>query len=297
VTLPAPVRAAVERELTRLDGRDTQVSRVRAVGGGCISPGARIETEQGDRHFVKWAMPGDAPASLFTEEARSLRALNETAAVRVPQVRAAGEQWLLLEWLEPGAPRAGTWAALGRALAALHGTKADAFGWVADNFIGTLPQPNSQSARWWTFWAERRLLPQFTRARQRAFFDGGDQRAFDRLVGRLEELLEPADADGPSLLHGDLWGGNVHVTESGDAALIDPSSYHGHREVDLAMAELFGGFGAPFFDAYREAWPLAPGYDQARRELYQLYYVLVHVNLFGAAYVAGTRRVLQKFGG
>jgi fructosamine-3-kinase len=297
VTLPAPVRVAVERELTRLAGRDTRVVRARTVGGGCISPGACIETDQGDRHFVKWALPGEAPAGLFTEEARSLRALNDARAVRVPQVRAAAEQWLLLEWLESGSPRAGTWESLGRALAALHGTKADAFGWDADNFIGTLPQPNGRVARWWTFWAERRLLPQFTRARQRGLLDHDDQRAFDRLLGRLEDLLSPADADGPSLLHGDLWGGNVHVMENGTAALIDPSSYHGHREVDLAMAELFGGFGTPFLEAYREAWPLAPGYDQARRELYQLYYVLVHVNLFGAGYVAGTRRVLQKFGG
>jgi fructosamine-3-kinase len=175
--------------------------------------------------------------------------------------------------------------------------RADAFGWAADNFIGSLPQANSACVRWPQFWAEQRLFPQWERARRSGHFDAADGRAFRRLLARLDDLLAPGDADGPSLLHGDLWGGNVHVISGGEAALIDPSTYHGHREVDLAMAELFGGFGASFLPAYREAWPLAPGYDEARRALYQLYYVLVHVNLFGAGYVAGTRRVLRMFGG
>ncbi len=123
-----------------------------------------------------------------------------------------------------------------------------------------------------------------------------DERAFRRLCAAMPDTLAAGDADGPSLLHGDLWGGNVHVMADGAAALIDPSTYYGHREVDLAMAGLFGGFPHEFFDAYEEAWPLEPGYDNERRDLYQLYYLLVHVNLFGAGYTGGVRRVLGPFG-
>ena len=127
-------------------------------------------------------------------------------------------------------------------------------------------------------------------------FDGRDRGRFDRLLDGLGERIGVADGEGPSPLHGDLWGGNVHVAAEGPPAVIDPSAYHGHREVDLAMAELFGGFDPGFRDAYEEAWPLEPGYVPVRRAVYQLYYLLVHVNLFGAGYVGGCRRALQEAG-
>jgi fructosamine-3-kinase len=295
--LPDTVRAAVEHELAVAAGCAVSITAARAIGGGCISPNARIETSAGESCFLKWAEPGAAPAELFRQEARSLRAINAAGAVRVPRVLAHAREWLLLEWLEPGRPTAHTWATLGTQLAALHGTRGVSFGWDADNFIGTLPQPNGSSARWAPFWAENRLLPQFERAARQGRLDVSDRRAFDRLLARMDTALMAGDGDGPSLLHGDLWGGNAHVMAGGEPAVIDPSSYYGHREVDLAMAELFGGFEAGFFSAYREAWPLAAGYDEMRREIYQLYYLLVHVNLFGASYVAGTRRILRKFGG
>jgi fructosamine-3-kinase len=294
--LPPAVHADVEHALSVAANRPVEITSARPVGGGCISPNARLETSSGDRYFLKWASAGEAPSGFFREEARSLRVLNESGAVRVPRVKAHAPAWLLLEWLEPGHETADTWERLGAQLAELHRHKGDAFGWEADNFIGTLPQPNGTSARWAPFWAENRLLLQFERAARRGLLDVGDRRAFDRLVAHLDPALMAGDADGPSLLHGDLWGGNAHITAGGEPALIDPSSYYGHREVDLAMAELFGGFDPRFYDAYRRAWPLAPGYNEMRRELYQLYYLLVHVNLFGASYVAGTRRILRKFG-
>jgi len=131
-------------------------------------------------------------------------------------------------------------------------------------------------------------VPQLERAYAGGYFAGPERRRFDRLLERLEEWLAPVAEEGPSLLHGDLWSGNVHVLASGEAALVDPSCYRGHREVDLAMTELFGGFGGGFRAAYEEAWPLLPGYAESRRAVYQLYYLLVHVNLFGDAYVNRT---------
>jgi len=291
--LPGGVRVAVERALARRTGREAHVSSVRAVGGGCISPAARVETDAGDVFFLKWGSGGRTPAGLFDAEARALAALAAANAVRVPEVIAvggpdSGAPWLLLEWLEPGSPNARTWPELGRSLAALHRVRAERYGWPEDNFIGSLPQANGWSASWAAFWRERRLAPQLERAVRAGYFDARARRRFDALLDRLDALLAEAEADGASLLHGDLWGGNVHVMAGGRAALIDPSAYHGHREVDLAMSELFGCFGSGFYEAYREAWPLAPGYAERRRPIYQLYYLLVHVNLFGASYVGST---------
>jgi protein-ribulosamine 3-kinase len=289
------------------------------VGGGCISRTARVETAGGDIAFLKWGGRGEAPPGLFAAEARGLRALHDAGAVRVPAVLAVhddgppdgGSQpavrdavedeagyatrcaWLLLEWLEPGRPTDGGWERLGAALAGLHRHRAGRFGGDADNFIGALPQENAPLADWAAFWRDRRLAPQLRRAAELGLLDRAARAAFDRLLDRLPDHLAPAAGDGASLLHGDLWNGNVQHLRDGSAALIDPSVYHGHREVDLAMADLFGGFGAGFHAAYREAWPLADGYERIRRPSYQLYYLLVHVNLFGAGYVPATLAALR----
>ena len=159
-----------------------------------------------------------------------------------------------------------------------------------DNYIGSTPQPNPWTLDGHAFFAEQRLLFQARLAQRRGLLSAADVRRVEKLAQRLPEL---APAQSASLLHGDLWSGNIHFTTDGTAALIDPSSYHGHREVDLAMAELFGGFETPFFAAYAEAFPLRPGYFELRRPIYQLYYQLVHVNLFGRGYLAGTLGSLE----
>jgi protein-ribulosamine 3-kinase len=259
------------------------------LGGGCISPAWHVHLRDGRELFLK-AAPAAASADLLESEAEALRRLAAARAIRIPAVLAEGSGWLALEWLAPGHPTPGSWHDLGRGLARLHRTQGPAFGWDRDNFIGSLPQRNGEATSWADFWARHRLLPQLQRAgsrlSRRALAD------FEVLLGRLPELLQPAaEEDGPSLLHGDLWSGNVLMSATGPA-LIDPSSYYGHREVDLAMAELFGGFPAAFGEAYAAEWPLMPG-ASARRPVYQLYYLLVHVNLFGGSYVAGTEAVLQ----
>ncbi len=203
---------------------------------------------------------------------------------------------LVLEWLEPGRPTKGAWQSLGAGLARLHHVRADAFGWDHDNFIGSLPQRNGRADDWAAFWRERRLEPQLRMARDAGKLDAAAGSRFDALFGALDELLAPGQEEGPSLLHGDLWSGNVHMLGAGAAAVIDPSCHDGHREVDLAMTELFGGFDPAFYQAYEEHWPVAPGYRETRRAVYQLYYLLVHVNLFGGGYAGSTLAALERAG-
>lgn len=283
--VPLDVREAVEANLGEA------IADAERLGGGCISPAAHIRSSAGASYFLKWGA-GD-PAGLFAAEAAGLAALRATDTVRVPEVIAHAETWLLLEWLVPGTPRAGAWADLGRTLAALHAVREAAFGADADNFIGSLPQSNARRSSWAGFWGECRLLPMLERTH--FAFARADIARLERFATDLEDLLAAGDADGASRLHGDLWSGNVHASDGG-LAVIDPSCYHGHREVDLAMAALFGGFDRDFFAAYADVWPLSPGWRE-RRAAYQLYYLLVHVALFGDGYVRGTLDALAAAGG
>lgn len=296
-TLPGDVLAAVQTALTRRAGGPVAVTDSAPVGGGCISPTARLETEAGT-FFLKWDSP-DLPDGLLAAEARGLRQLGAADEVRVPAVVAESGSdapaWLLAEWLQPETAGRGEWEHLGAGLAALHRHTTDRFGADADNYIGSLPQANDPLDDWPGFWRARRLEPQLRQAVDRGLLGTEDRSRFDALFARLDEILAAGNEDGPSLLHGDLWSGNVHMTTNGPA-IIDPSVYYGHREVDLAMSELFGGFGPEFYFAYEDVWPLDPGYDPTRRAVYQLYYLLVHVNLFGGGYVGRTRSALGTTG-
>lgn len=286
--LPDSVRAAAERVLGA-------IRSIRPVGGGCISHGCRVETASGSV-FLKHNAA--APAGMFAAEADGLRALRAAAGghLRVPSVLALGGAdgdgggWIALEWLEPASPGRDHGELLARGLAAIH-RATGGWGWERDNWIGSLPEANRPAADWPGFWRDHRLTPQLDLAR-RARRLPGTEAEWERLFDHLPDLLAAGDEDGPSLLHGDLWSGNALSTVDGPA-VIDPAVYRGHREVDLAMAELFGGFDRAFFAAYHEAWPLSPGVDR-RRAIYQLYYLLVHVNLFGGGYVARTAETLRQ---
>lgn len=295
--LPDGVRASVEAAITELEGRTTAIVEVAPIGGGCISSVARIRAETGLVAFLKWGSDATS-AAMFEQESKSLDALRAPGCVRIPVVLARGEHpetpWLMLEWLEPGRATAETWAQLGRALAQLHSVHGSAYGWGADNFIGTLSQHNSWTGDWAGFWRECRMAPQLRQAYSAGYFNSSERRRFDKLLERLDVLLDAARGEGPSLLHGDLWNGNVHVLSDGQPALIDPSAYYGHREVDLAMSELFGGFQPDYMRAYSEVWPVDAGYQSLRRPVYQLYYLLVHINMFGSSYVASTLSTLAR---
>jgi fructosamine-3-kinase len=292
MTLPATLQSTLEQTLA------ARIVDTAQVGGGCISKTACLALANGERAFLKWARAQEHTPGLFRAEAQSLRAIAHTNTVRVPEVlhvddASAEYSFLLLEWLQPGAATTKGWTALGTNLANLHQHRADKFGWSNDNFIGSLPQSNRMNEKWPDFWRAERILPQLEVAPGR--FRTRDRERFDKLLEALDDLLWVADQEGASLLHGDLWNGNVHMLDNGAAAVIDPSSYYGHREVDLAMSKLFGGFTRNFYEAYQRAWPLEQGSEQ-RLLVYQLYYLLVHVNLFGASYVPNTMAVLERLG-
>jgi fructosamine-3-kinase len=284
-------RAAIGRTL------GASVREVRPLAGGDINEAYDVALSDGRRVFAKCNTRADA--AMFEREACGLSWLGEAGALGVPEVlgvsRGEGQAspFLLLEWLEPG-PRARDFdERLGAGLGALHRFGAPSFGLARDNFIGSLPQSNQALPTWAEFYRERRLRPRLEGARRRGLVDSALDRAMERLLLDLDELVGPHEP--PARLHGDLWGGNLHVDRAGQPRLIDPAVYGGHREVDLAMMRLFGGFSARVFDAYEACYPLSPGYRE-RVALYQLYPLLVHLELFGASYVAQVRAVLAQYG-
>lgn len=281
-------------------GDPGSLRRAAEVSGGSISRAYRLTTERGT-YFFKWHR--HAPRAFFAAEARGLERLGRAAkTVRIPRVFAwddpaeDGEGWILLEWIDSGNQGLSserTAEKLGRGLAELHRSAAEAFGLEENNFIGILPQPNGWYNNWADFYRERRLVPQIRLASERGLLPGRRSRLFHRLCDRLEQWLDRPDLR-PSLLHGDLWNGNALADSRGAPCLIDPAVYYGDREVDLAFSEMFGGFPSRFYDAYNEVFPLSPGFSE-RKPLYQLYYLLVHLNLFGESYGPAVDRIAERY--
>jgi fructosamine-3-kinase len=262
------------------------------VAGGSIHQALRYRTQHGSI-FLKIGPP--ASKSMFVAEAAGLRSLTATNTIRVPAVLALGDiddqAFVCLEWLDLVAPTRATATQLGERLAALHRVHSSDHGWTQDNFIGRTPQHNDQDDNWPRFFRERRLLPQLALARA----NRADRHTLDR-GHQLTELLEAFFASyrpTPSLLHGDLWGGNWGAMRDGKPAVFDPAVYYGDRETDLAMTRLFGGFDAVFYAAYEAAWPLDAG-ASGRATLYNLYHVLNHFNLFGGGYLAQAKSMIER---
>lgn len=308
--------AAALREI----GDGTPVRERAMVGGGSISQALRLRTARGE-YLLK--IGGAGLPGFFTAEARGLRLLEASGSVRVPRVLATAEvggrsleagepslvsntqpiaasrSYILLEWLQPPPhpDRERVGELLGTALAGMHRPSASAYGLDYDNYIGATPQPNAWQPGWLAFFRERRLGFQAELAGRNGYLRGQRAQRIERLLGRLGEWIDDSQVQ-PSLLHGDLWGGNVIVGPGGAPALIDPAVYYGDREADLAMTRLFGGFSfsSSFYAAYAAAWPLAPGW-QERVDLYNLYHLLNHVNTFGESYGAQVDAALARYGG
>lgn len=264
---------------------------LRPVGGGSINAAARVDSDAGPLFLKTNRADG---YEMFAAEAEGLAELDAAGAVRVPRVRGlgvdGGRAWLLLEYLELGPADAGCRRRLGAALAALHRHTAERHGWHRDNTIGSTPQPNGRDDDWVRFLAEKRIGLQLGLAERNGY--GGDLGADgEALLARLADFFTDYTPV-PSLLHGDLWGGNFAAAD-GEPVIYDPAVYYGDRETDIAMTELFGGFGAEFHAAYDEAWALDAGYA-VRRDLYQLYHVLNHLNLFGGGYLSRARGLLSR---
>lgn len=273
-------------------GRRPVLQGQQAVGGGCINEAQRLDTDAG-AFFVKTNEAALLP--MFEAEAEGLRELAAAEAIRVPEPfvtgTAAGWAFLVMEYLPTGAGGGEAAARMGRALAAMHRHTAARFGWHRDNTIGSTPQPNAWHHDWVAFWRERRLGHQLDLAARH-----GAPRGLIDKGRRLQERLDAFFGDYtpvPSVLHGDLWSGNAAFTAEGEPVIFDPAVYYGDREADLAMTELFGGFPDRFYAAYREAWPLDPGYG-VRRTLYNLYHILNHFNLFGGGYASQAQRMTEQ---
>lgn len=274
----------------------TGASDPRRVGGGDINEAWHVWLN-GEEAFVK-TRP-DAGQGEYALEAAGLRWLAEPEALRVPRSIEVADDYLALEWVEPGRLSAEGAEELGRGLAAIHGTGAPNFGDPGfgeqlgiEARIGSLRLPNEPSEDWCSFYAERRLLPLARIARERGALTGAGVAAVERVCERLDELAGPAEL--PARLHGDLWSGNVHADVEGRPWLIDPAAYGGHREVDLAMLRLFGAPSERVFAAYGEVTPLADGW-QERVSLWQLLPLLVHAVLFGGSYCSAAERVAEGY--
>lgn len=302
--LPDSIRVRVEDALHETLGRPIRVLSGRALGGGCIHNALEVSTSDGPL-FVKWNR--GAAAAGFGSEARGLEALRSVTSLRsficVPHVIAWHDAhdendfgWLALEYRPPSAPASDFAVNLGRGLAHLHDEpiKGSGWGWHEDNRIGPLVQFNPRRTRWGTFWRDARLAPRVEATRIQGVLGSSDLKLLEQVLDQTESALADVDGDDASLLHGDLWSGNVHPGPDGRPVLVDPAAYHGHGEVDLAMAELFGGFPAQSLATYRELRAIGHRYDDLRRPLYQLYYLLAHLNLFGVEYLPSVRRAATK---
>lgn len=263
------------------------------VGGGSINQTAWINLSDNRQLLIKWRLEKHVAAQ-FAAEKTGLELLQSTRTVRIPDVVAFNDNppFLALEWLGQGAKSAVVAEALGRGLADLHRVTGPHYGLDSDNFIGSTPQINQPADNWVSFFAEHRLGYQMELAGRNGYLLGQRKSRLAHLITRLDEWL-PAHPPA-SLLHGDLWGGNWIVTTSKDPALIDPAVYYGHREADLAFTEVFGGFSPAFYRAYNTTWPLEPGYDN-RKDLYNLYHLLNHLNLFGEGYGSSVDAILRQY--
>ena len=286
------IHVALEAALEAATGRRFRRGPERLAAGGGFASCERWDSESGPV-FVKVGAADRADA--LEAEAAALHELAAAQAVRVPAVLgrgvAAGRAFLALEWIGFGNATRHTEGLLGEQLARLHRVTAAQFGWHRDNTLGATPQRNDWTAGWPEFFAQHRLGFQLDLAERSGH--GGPWLERGR---RLAECLE-AFFDGhrpkPSLLHGDLWGGNWAADAAGQPVIFDPASYYGDREADLAMTRLFGGFGPAFYAAYEAAWPLGPG-ARERGELYNLYHLLNHLNLFGGGYRAQAAASIER---
>jgi fructosamine-3-kinase len=296
----------IAAKISETTGKPFEVKNHRSVGGGCINQGYAIADGQ-QTYFVK--LNQASQIEMFEAEALGLEQMFATHTIRVPKPICCGisdrSSYIVMEWLEFSRGDSNSWEEMGRKLAALHqytpaasffdfpdrgGTEGGKrlFGWDRNNTIGSTPQINTWTQDWSEFFAEHRIGYQVRLAKRR----GGSFPDTGKVVAAVKEFLADWQPK-PSLVHGDLWSGNAACTVEGEPVILDPATYWGDREVDIAMTELFGGFSAAFYRGYNEVWPLNEGY-QHRKTLYNLYHILNHFNLFGGGYESQARRMLDN---
>lgn len=270
------------------------ILQVTALSGGSINRVYLLETLE--RSYVLKVNAAGTYPGMFEAEAEGLNNLRSTQCLRIPEVlfafEEAGLAGIVMEYLQAGPRQKNFWEHFGTQLAALHRNRSEKFGYPQDNYIGSLKQKNTRHLLWIDFYMEERLVPQWDKAIQKGYFKKEHSSGI-HIRDFREKLEQRMPVEAPALLHGDLWNGNFIVSPDGHAALIDPAVYYGHREMDLAMTKLFGGFDELFYTAYHAAFPLEPGWEK-RIGLFQLYPLLIHVNLFGGGYEEEVRSIMQS---
>jgi fructosamine-3-kinase len=280
----------IARHIAQTTEKPFEIEKSHPVSGGCINQGYAV-TGNGLIYFVKINQANQE--AMFAAEALGLKQIHATKTIRVPEPICWGiaekSSYLVLEWLEFGGGNSQSWEKMGQNLARLHQVSlSDRFGWHCNNTIGSTPQINTISNNWADFFAHQRIGYQLRLAKER----GGNFPDEDQVIPAISEILSQHQPH-PSLVHGDLWSGNAAITVDGEPVILDPATYWGDREVDLAMTELFGGFPAAFYRGYNDVFPLDAGY-QKRKTLYNLYHILNHFNLFGGGYASQVNRMLQE---
>lgn len=286
-------KVEIEKMLSGFIGIDVTINSISSVGGGSINDTYKVSTSEGD-FFVKKNSTSLYP-QMFEKEALGLKILRDAKSIDLPEVIGYGEiendSFLILKFINSANKSDSFWDDFGRQLAGLHKNSDKHFGLNHDNYIGSLYQYNNKHGSWSDFFREERLEKQVRLARNNGAIDTGTVSTFDRFYTKLENIFpqEP-----PALLHGDLWGGNFIVSEKGNPVIIDPAVYYGHREMDLGMTQLFGGFDSQFYSSYDMHYPLENGWEE-RLGYCNLYPLMVHVNLFGGGYLQSVKAILKKF--
>jgi fructosamine-3-kinase len=281
---------AIAQQISEVTRKNFSIEERRSIGGGCINQGYALSDGQ-QTYFVK--INQASALTMFTAEASGLKQISATKTMRIPQpiCWGVGENfaYLVLEWLELGGSSNQAWERMGEELAAMHRVGiASAFGWEQNNTIGSTPQINDRTDNWADFFAERRIGYQLKLAQRR----GASFADTNKIVAAIKSILSEHQPQ-PSIVHGDLWSGNAGILRTGEPTIFDPATYYGDREVDIAMTELFGGFPAAFYRGYNREWQLDEGY-QHRKNIYNLYHILNHFNLFGGSYLAQAERMIGK---
>ncbi len=291
--LPLNIQKSVEEKCHEYFQKQFKIQNSTSIGGGCINNTAVVHTNKG-RFFIKWNNK-KLYLGMFEAELKGLDILNNTGCIIVPKPLFTGEtedvSYLFMEYLESGFKKTDFWERFGQNLAALHKQTNDFFGLEHDNYIGSLNQSNTYCSSWTEFYISQRLERQLGCAHDTYHLSGALLSKFQNLFNELAHIypVEP-----PALLHGDLWNGNFIVAQDGSPCIIDPAVYYGHREMDLAMSRLFGGFSYEFYSSYHNAYPLEKGWEQ-RVDICNLYPLLVHLNLFGTAYLQQIERIVRVF--
>ena len=268
-----------------------------SISGGCIADSRKLQFESGKIYFLK-QLRGSSPGGFDAEEV-GLKELRKSSTVNVPEVVRKGPDFLLLQWIEEGFSRtSSSMEMLGIQFAEMHRFRGKKFGFSEDNYLGGSPQLNKPSKEgsqnWAVFYAENRLEIQTSLAVKNGYATSELRNLMENLIKKFPDFISGTEEE-PSLMHGDLWSGNYLIDKNGIPWLIDPAVYYGHREADLAMTSLFGGFSNSFYSAYKSTYPIESGYAD-REPLYHLYHLLNHLNLFGTGYYSQVISILRRYG-